>query len=119
MLFILEMLLSYLIENKDKKIEASALNKMLEEYKEELEKEQHDEIKIKNSYLKILENINYLLINKNNNNVVENLTIYVNKIKEETEPLVLESFASCYNDSCGTLEDINKSDTTLNQLQVK
>ena len=47
MLFILEMLLSYLIENKDKKIEASALNEMLEKYKEELEKEQEEDIIIK------------------------------------------------------------------------
>ena len=119
MLSILEILLDFLIQNKDKKIEASALNEMLEKCRGELEKEQDDEIKTKNSYLKILENINYLLINKNNNNVVENLTIYVNKIKEETEPLVLESFANRCDESHGKLEDINKFDTTLNQLQVK
>ncbi len=55
MLSILEILLDFLIQNKDKKIEASALNEMLEKCRGELEKEQDDEIKIKNSYLKILE----------------------------------------------------------------
>ena len=52
MLSILEILLDFLIQNKDKKIEASALNEMLEKCRGELEKEQDDEIKTKNSYLR-------------------------------------------------------------------
>ncbi len=98
LLEILEILLDYLKKNKE--IE-SALNEMLEKYKEAVEKEEEDEIK--NRYSEILENFNKLIMNQNENKVVENLK---NLLKEA---IILE-YSRMYNETeHGTIEDLSQA----------
>ncbi|AFL69609.1 hypothetical protein [Sulfurospirillum barnesii] len=99
LLEILEILLDYL--NKNEKIEASALNEMLEKYKKAVEKEEEDEIK--NRYSEILENFNKLIMNQNENEVIENLK---NLLKE----VIILEYSRMYNETeHGTIEDLSQA----------
>lgn len=108
MLLVLKKLLDFLVQNKD--TEVADFSGMLD-FEEELKKEQEeDKAKIKESYLKILEDINQLLIlNQNNILVTKNLQTYVEILKNP-----FFEYSEKYDPEMhGMVEDIAKSSATL------